>query len=138
MPRSGNRALLDTNVLLRFLRRDDAVQSPRAFSLMRRLESGAEEAELEDGVLAETVWVLEKGFRAPRTDIAAHLSQVVLCPGLKCRGKRLFLDALTRYAATRCDIVDCLLAARASSRHSKVYTFDRDFKNLGCRWEEPS
>lgn len=138
MPRSGKRALLDTNVLLRFLRLDDAEQSPRALALMKRLESGSEEAVLEDAVLAETVWMLEKGFRIPRPEIALHMGRLIACRGLQCRAKRVVLDAMTRFAATRCDIVDCLLAARANSRKAKVYTFDADFRKLGCAWEEPS
>ena len=138
MPRSKKAALLDTNVLLRFLRADDPVQSPRARSLMERLDTGSEEAELEESVLAETVWMLERGFGTPRAEIAQQLSRVVALQGLRVRGRRILLAAMIRYASTRCDIVDCLLAARAQSLGTTVYTFDADFKKLGCAWEEPA
>lgn len=138
MMQRGKGALLDTNVLLRFLLGDDPAQSPRAFALMKRLEAEREFAVLEDTVIAETVWVLEKGLGVPRTEIARHLSTIVMIPGVSCRGKRVVLEGLSRFGATHCDIVDCLLAARARSRNGKVYSFDTDFEKLACTWEEPS
>lgn len=139
MPRAGKAALLDTNVLLRFLLGDDSVQSPRATALMKRLEVHAEVADLEDAVLAETVWVLQRGARVPRLEIVRSLGRIVGLAGLRyLGGKRVLLDALASYGATNCDIVDCLLAARARSRGSKVYSFDvTDFKRLQCEWKEP-
>ncbi len=139
MPQAGKAALLDTNVILRFLLGDDAVHSPRATSLMKRLESRAEVADLEDSVLAETVWVLQRGAKVPRLEIVRSLGRVVGLAGLRyLGGKRVLLDALASYGATHCDIVDCLLAARAKSRGSKVYSFDStDFKRLKCAWREP-
>jgi predicted nucleic acid-binding protein len=139
MARRRADALIDTNVLLRFLLGDDPVQTPKASALMKRLEEGRESGEIGDGVLAETVWVLEKGLRVPRADIARRLARILELPGLgPARGKRVLLEALAHYGRTPCDIVDCLLAARARSRNGKVYTFDAtDFKRLNCAWEEP-
>ena len=64
------------------------------------------------------------------------LSTLMLA-GIRYRGKRIGLQALTFFGSTNCDIADCLLAARAKSRHAKVLSFDSDFKRLGCVWEEP-
>jgi len=137
MRRSRKVSLLDTNVLLRFLLADDPVQSSRAHALLKRLESDGERAELEDVVLAETVWVLEKRANVPRSEIVRALSDVLVFPGIWFRGKRVGLQALTYFGSTNCDIADCLLAARAKSRRARVLSFDHDFKKLGCAWEEP-
>jgi len=131
-------SLLDTNVILRFVLGDDATQSPKAHGFMKRLESGSEVAELEDIVLAETVWVLEKRARVPRFEIARTLSDFLVFQGIRYRGKRTGLQALTFFGSTNCDIADCLLAARAKSRRAKVVSFDNDFKKLGCAWESPA
>ena len=131
-------ALLDTNVILRFVLGDDAAQSARAHAVMKRLESAQELSELEDIVLAETVWVLEKHARVPRFEIVRTLSDLLAFPGIRYRGKRVGLQALTFFGSTSCDIADCLLAARAKSRRVKVVSFDKDFKKLGCTWEEPA
>jgi predicted nucleic-acid-binding protein len=131
-------SLLDANVLLRFVLGDDASQSPKAHAFMRRLESALELAELEDVVIAETIWVLEKRAKVPRFEIVRTLSDLLAFPGIRYRGKRVGLEALTFFGSTNCDIADCLLAARAKSRRAKVVSFDQDFKKLGCAWEEPS
>ena len=137
MRRRMKGGLLDTNVLVRFLLGDDPNQSHRAAALMTRLEKGSESAYLEDSVLAETVWVLEKGYGVPRNEIGRLLSAIVQLPGIRCRSRRAVLEALTRFVADPADIVDCLLASWARSRGLKVYSFDQDFKRLGCPWEEP-
>lgn len=130
-------SLLDANVILRFLLGDDASQSPRAHAYMKRLEAAHELAELEDVVLAETIWVLEKRARIPRFEIARTISDLLAFPGIRYRGKRTGQQALAFFSSTTCDIADCLLAARAKSRRAKVVSFDHDFKKLGCAWEEP-
>jgi len=131
-------SLLDANVILRFVLGDDASQSPRAHAFMKRLEDSKELAELEDVVLAETIWVLEKRAQVPRFEIARTLSDLLGFSGIRYRGKRVGLQALTFYGSTSCDISDCLLAARAKSRRAKGMSFDHDFKKLGCAWEEPA
>lgn len=137
MPRRSKVSLLDSNVLLRFLLHDDPDQSQRARALMERLEAGSERAELGDGVVAETVWVLEKRARVAREEIARRLSALASLRGVAYRGKRVLLEALSNFGATSCDIVDCLLAARARSRRVQVVSFDHDFEKLACEWREP-
>ena len=131
-------SLLDANVILRFVLGDDANQSPRAHAFMKRLEAAHELAELEDVVLAETIWVLEKRARVPRFEIARTLSDLLVFQGIRYRGKRVGLQALTFFGSTNCDIADCMLAARAKSRGAKVVSFDNDFSKLQCSWEEPA
>jgi predicted nucleic-acid-binding protein len=131
-------SLLDTNVILRFVLGDDANQSPKAHAYMSRLEGAAEFAELEDVVLAETVWVLEKRANVPRFEIVRTLSDLLEFEGVRFRGKRIGLQALTFFGSTNCDIADCLLAARANSKRARVVSFDNDFEKLKCAWEEPS
>jgi len=130
-------SFLDTNVILRFLLGDDPEQSPRATAFIRGLEKGVERSELEDCVVVETVWVLEKGFEVPRHEIARKLSSLAEISGIRYRGKRVLQDALSRFAGTTCDIADCLLAARARNRGMEVLSFDEDFAKLGCEWRKP-
>jgi len=68
----------------------------------------------------------------------AHAFGPPVVQGVRYRGKRVGLQALTLFGSTNCDIADCLLAARARSRHSRVVSFDHDFKKLGCAWEHPA
>ena len=73
----------------------------------------------------------------PRSEIARKLGGILAFRGVSYRTKRVALDALAAFGATNCDIVDCLLAARARGRNAKVYSFDEDFTKLGCSREKP-
>ena len=140
MPRRTPGALVDTNVLLRFLLGDDPSQTPKAAALFKRASEGKEILAIEDGVLAETIWVLEKHVKVPRIEIARQLALVMGLSGVHgTGGRRVLLEALATYGATVCDFVDCLLAARSKARTQKVYTFDvTDFQRLDCAWEQPA
>lgn len=140
MPRRTPGAFVDTNVLLRFLLGDDPTQSPKAAALFKRASEGKEVLAIEDGVLAETIWVLEKYVKVPRLEIARRLALLLGIAGVQgAGGRRVLLEALATYGRTVCDFVDCLLAARSKSRKQKVYTFDvTGFSRLNCAWEEPA
>ncbi len=138
MRRRTSGALLDTNVIIRALLSDHPVQSPRAQALLERAQKGHEHVELEEGVLAESVWVLQRIYKVPRPEIAYRLAGVIGLNGV--RGflpRRALREALAIFGSTTLDIVDCLLDVRARSRNGKVYTFDADFKKLRCSSEEP-
>lgn len=139
MPRRSKVALVDTNVVLRFLLNDDPDQSPRAQRLFIGTITGRAVLEIGDGVLAECVWVLEKALKVPKLEIARQLVRLLSLPGVRAQGStRSIVDALATYGRSRGDIVDCLLDARARSRRARVYTFDAtDFKRFACKWSEP-
>jgi predicted nucleic-acid-binding protein len=139
MPPRSKAFLVDTNVVLRYLLADDPVQSPRAAAFFGKVEEGAVLAEMSEAVLAETLWVLEKTFDVPRPMIAGRLIPLILFDGLRApRPKRALLEALTTFAESSFDFVDCLLAARARSAKTIVCTFDAtDFRRLKCEWKEP-
>ena len=60
---------LDTNVIVRFLMKDDAEQAALATKVFAELTTTAPGFVCSE-VLVELVWVLQKIYRLPRTDIA--------------------------------------------------------------------
>ena len=60
---------LDTNVIVRFLMKDDADQAARATKVFAEFATAAPGFVCRE-VLVELVWVLQKIYRLPRTDIA--------------------------------------------------------------------
>lgn len=60
---------LDTNVIVRFLMRDDADQAAAASAVFAGLTTAAPGFVCRE-VLVELVWVLQRLYRLPRTDIA--------------------------------------------------------------------
>ena len=78
--------LLDTNVLLRFLRGDHAQHSPAARGLFSDACDGKCVLILTEVALAEAVWVLDSFYQTEREQIAEGLRKVIISAGvhMKC------------------------------------------------------
>ena len=118
---------LDTNVLLRYLIKDDTAQAARAEREIER-----DERFLIDGiVLCELVWVLESGYGFSRTDIAATLEKILATAQFEIEGKDLVLAALGDFRRSAADFSDCLIARRnRGAGASATVTFDRSLKGI--------
>ena len=119
--------LLDTNVLIRFLLGDHAKHSPAARALFTDACDGKCVLMLTDVAVAESVWVLHSFYNIKRGKITEGLGKVILSAGVRCLRRDEMLDALDRFASTKCDFLDCYLAALAESSGDRVATFDKDF-----------
>lgn len=121
----------DTNVLVRFLVRDDERQFQRVVALLR----GEGPFFVGDVVLAELVWVLQATYGHPRSDIADALQGLTESERLVFESTDRCARALRRYRAGRGGFADYLLAERAADAGcGHVVTFDRDLcKETGFR-----
>jgi predicted nucleic-acid-binding protein len=118
---------VDTNVLARYLLRDDAAQAARA----------AQELERDDRffigivVLCELVWVLETGYNFQRSAIAAALEKILATAQFEVEDKDLALSALQDFRRTLADFSDCLIGRRNRAVGvAETVTFDRTLKGL--------
>ncbi len=118
---------LDTNVLLRYLLRDDPTQAARAD---RALERG--ERFLIDGiVLCEVVWVLEAGYGLSRGDVAGALERILSTAQFEIESKDLAIAALDDFKRSTADFSDCLIGRRnRAAGAEETVTFDRSLKGL--------
>lgn len=119
---------LDTNVLVRYVVRDDPAQAARAD---REIEAG--ERLLIDGiVLCELVWVLEAGYQFSRADITAVLERILATAQFEIEKKDLVLAALDDFRRSTADFSDCLIGRRNRAAGAmEAVTFDRGLKGLG-------
>jgi predicted nucleic-acid-binding protein len=109
---------VDTNVLVRYLARDDARQTARAEDLLRR-----EQVLIPKTVLLETQWVLRYSFGFDRRLIEAAIRGVAGLPNIHCEDEAAVAMALDCFAAGM-DFADALHLA--SSRATDGFaTFDR-------------
>ena len=131
------RYLLDTNVLIRFLRSDHPTHSPATRELFADACDGKCVLILTEVAVAEAVWVLQSVYNTKREQVAEGLRKVILSAGVRCIKRDEMLDALGRFAATKCDFLDCYLAALAVTSGDHVATFDKDFDRFGDikRWQ---
>ncbi|MXW05918.1 MAG: type II toxin-antitoxin system VapC family toxin [Gemmatimonadetes bacterium] len=118
---------IDTNVLLRYLLRDEEGQAARA----RRVIEGGERVLITDVVLAETVWTLaDRRYRATRADLIDLVNNLLQDANLCFEDDEVVWSALQAYRRTEADFADSLIVCKAEKlavagdELSAVYTFD--------------
>ena len=131
------RYLLDTNVLLRFLRDDHVRFSPATRALFSDASDGKCVLILTEVTVAEAIGVLLSHYKTRRAVIVEALRKLILSAGIRCIKQEEIMDALNRFASTNCDFLDCYLAALAAASGDYVATFDRDFDRFDDvkRWQ---
>ena len=117
---------LDTNVLVRFLVRDDEAQFQRAVRLVRRGVAG-DGVFVSELVLLETEWVLRSRYKLKKAELLDTFSALLDARELTLENEPVVEEALFHWRDARAQFADCLIAAhhRASGCTATV-TFDED------------
>ena len=119
---------VDTNVLVRHLTGDPPEMAGRATAYLR---AGAELL-LTDLVVAETVYVLESFYEAPRTAVAGAVRSLLALASVISVDAALLLRAVEVYEIERIDFAEAYLVACAESTGiNQVASFDRTIDRVG-------
>jgi len=121
-------AFVDTNVLVRHLVGDPPAMAARATAYLR----SGEELFLTDLVAAETVYVLESFYEAPRGQVAQAIRSLVAFDSIVCVDTTVLLRATEVYETERIDFAEAYLVACAESTGiGRVASFDRSIDRVG-------
>lgn len=130
-------AFLDTNILVRHLTGDPPDMASRATAFL-----GSEnELLLTDLVAAETVFVLESFYEAPRHQVAEAVRSLIAFDSIVCVDPALLLRAAEVYETDRVDFAEAYLVACAESTGvGSIASFDRSLDRIGSieRIEPPA
>ena len=121
------RYILDTNLLIRFLRNDHPAMSSAAAELFLQSASGKVELHLDPTSVAETAFVLISFYKQSQPEVADAIRDLITGCRLKVPLEEITLDALERFKAQPVDFPDALVAAIAAHQGVPVASFDRDF-----------
>mgnify|MGYP000035219440 CR=1 FL=1 len=124
----GKVSIVDANVLLRYLLRDDERLYRKAEGFFREVFAGRRFAYLLQAVVAEVVYVFAKVYRVPREEISEILLELLSRRGVRVQDKEVTLEALRLYGRKNLDFVDCLICAYGKS--AEVFSFDKGI--TGC------
>ena len=114
---------IDTNVVVRYLTRDDPVQAPRARAVV-----DAGPVFVSTTVLLESEWVLRSAYGFAGTQVAQAIRDFAGLPGVSVESPTLLAEALVR-AEQGMDFADALHLG-AASRCEAMLTFDRRFIDM--------
>ncbi len=135
---------LDTNVILRYLTRDDEAKAEACYQLFQRVGRGEDELFTCEAIVTEVVYVLSSRrapYRLNHEEIRARLLPILTLPGLKLPQKRVYINALDLYASSpHLDFEDALAVAHMEQQGiTEIVSYDQDFDLVsGLRRIEPS
>ena len=116
---------VDTNVLLRYLVRDDPQQAEAARTLLESF-TPEEPAFICREVVIETVWVLERSYRLSRAEIADLIEQLIHTDRLVFEDTDDIARVALRYRQGGADFADLMILAAAERvGATPLYTFDQ-------------
>jgi predicted nucleic-acid-binding protein len=120
---------VDTNVLVRFLADDDAVQTPQA---VRALKAGSNQPiYIGRLVAAETFWVLTKVMKFPRQAVIESFRGLLASVDFKVEAEKLMGRALDDCERVGCDFADALIVLENRQAGCEATaTFDADAQKL--------
>lgn len=121
------RAFVDTNILVRHLTGDPPDMARRATEFLGR----ANELLLADLVLAETIYVLESFYKAPRAQVADAMRSLIAMETIVTVDPALLLRAIEVFETDRIDFAEAYLVANAeSSGVNAIVSFDKSIDRV--------
>jgi len=122
--------LPDTNIIIRYLTRDDEDLYVKAKDFFDEVRDGSKKAIILESVVAESIYVLTKIYKAPRDVSAESLIDILHYKGIVNDDKDELIRALTLFAKKKLDIVDCVLCAKSSKAGSDLFSFDVELNKI--------
>ena len=117
---------LDTNVLVRFLVRDDADQHQAAQQLIARCVTAAQVLHIPITVVLELEWVLRSRYGFAKAAITQAIAGLLASKELSFDTEAAIEWALHDYCQSGADFADCLHAALAAhAGQAPLWTFDK-------------
>jgi predicted nucleic-acid-binding protein len=117
---------VDTNLLARLF----VAENPSQHAIAKRFFSqrtAVDPAFVSTVVVAELVWMLDRGYGYSKADILKILSDILGSPDFVVEHRQVVEHAVTRAGETRATVADVIIADLAAANGCRsTATFDRD------------
>lgn len=121
---------LDTNVLVRYLVRDDKKQAEKASNCIRNAAEKEIGCFINHIVLCELVWVLESAYDFRKEEITGVLEKILVTRQFIIQDKDVVRRAVYDYGQGKGDLADYLIGGvNHMLGCDMTFTFDRSLRN---------
>ena len=103
---------IDTNVLVRFLLRDDEAQFQKANKLIQREVTAGRGVLVSQLVLLETEWVLRSRYGFSKIQLLEVIASLLDTREIQLEDEQSVEEAIYHWKDADADFADCLIAAR--------------------------
>ena len=123
---------VDTNVIVRFLVRDDERQAQIVYRTFKQAEINKEALFVPLLVVMETIWVLESVYEISRREILDSINDLLLMPILEFEASSAIQSFISSAQETKIELSDLLIALSSKlSGCNCVLTFDKRASKFG-------
>lgn len=120
---------IDTNVIIRYLVKDDKKQANIASAYIRKITGSGELCFINIVVLCELVWVLESAYGFHRSEIADVCDKIFRTKQFEIESKDIVRLAINDYRDGKADFADYLIGRINHLKGCDITaTFDRTLK----------
>jgi predicted nucleic-acid-binding protein len=124
---------IDTNILVRYLTNDDPKQCSQVASLFAEYSEHESSIYINNIVLCELVWVLDRGYKYTIEQISMALKLILQTPEFVFDNHRLLTIAVMEYEKSRAnDLSDIIISlVNQEAGCNNTYSFDQRAIELG-------
>ena len=132
--------LIDTNIFLRVLIREDEASFQSGLRLFEGIKQKDWNASVPGIVLSEIVWTLKSYYQFSKPEVVAAVQSVVNLRGLSIIDDYNYALALEFYQNHSVKYVDACIASLpiVQDEQATIISFDHDFDKLGVSRKEPN
>jgi predicted nucleic-acid-binding protein len=117
--------LVDANVILRFLLKDDVLLYQKAVDVIEEAERGEYQLILESLTVGEIVWVLKTVYKLDRVSISSAVLELLREKYMVSDDKNRLLKSLEYFGKLNLAFADCWLLAGREKNKIGIVTFDK-------------
>lgn len=122
-------AAIDTNILIRFLVRDDEGQFQQVLALFEEYHERS--LRINVHVIVEAAWVLSGSYNYSKDELIQTFRHLINTEALDVQNDKIIEKALDMYELSNADFEDCLITAQNEfTNHSPTFTFDKKASKL--------
>lgn len=122
---------LDTNVLVRYLAQDDAIQSPQAAQVIERRLTEERPGFISLVTMVETVWVLDRVYGLSSKEVASAVERILQADTLLVQNEAEVFTAMMALRTGNGSFSDALIGALGAwAGCAATITFDKKTKRL--------
>ena len=128
--RKPARSLPDTNIIVRYLVKDDIPLYTKAKGFFDKVKNGSEKAVILESVIAECIYVLTKIYQVPKDQASQSLIDILHYKEIANDDREELIKALNLFSKQGIDIVDCILCAKSVDSGDVLFSFDDELNKV--------
>lgn len=126
--------LVDTNVFLRFLLKDDLKHFKIANKFFTQAKKGKVILILIPEVVFELDYVLRGVYSLSKKETADILANLIKSPTLQVDDREVLIKTVEKYKKLNIELVDIFLYQTVQKEKLQILSFDKDFSKVKNSW----